>query len=1247
MISILLVVLTKWQLSSTTEYFQYKNRQSGSCIFSNPDGRFSYSICENWEDQYWTLDDYDGTYFRLRNKYSNKCIFNNADGRFGVHDCLSYEDQYWSKSGIDGNYFHLKNKHSGKCLYQNSDGRFSYGSCWTFTDQYWTIIEYFHLKNRESGSCIYQNSDGRFSYGNCAEYADQYWYQDNYYSLSDGQYFRLRNRQSGSCIYQNSDGRFSYGDCAEYDDQYWFKYDMDGDYFHLKNKQSGSCMYQNSDGRFSYGNCADFADQYWLQIYEYSLSPTQHPTPYPTTSRPTIGNIDVTPNISTIQVTACDGWDYGSMSSTLRMQLKGLNGITEFFIVNSQLPLPTQGRSTIFTVQDIDVSNIAELYSVLLSVDDLSGYCIQDLSVGYIFNGSAVEYIFNSSSYFGNGIILSNQCKHSYRYISSDIPLISCIENYLELNVYKKRGIYELDIHTCIIDNAGMSINNMKNNLYVTIMGKQENQNSYINTEIVYLDNFVPDIFNFEHLGHIIAENIPLTLSTENAPVLSSSVINQKIIGIKIEAVQDQSLNVNQIYLDIDGTEIQLNSKLFDNNRILIGFISDRTNRINIVESSRITIYKDGNLQYEGNINVYAIFEGFEELYQLPFVVGYSAEPMDWYSANSECVEGYGTSLASIHSEIDSFILNGLIPQQNVGLFIGLIRLDLDGRWTWIDQSHLDFTNWESGQSRNRDEDCGELYGESNWEWNDIPCSKIKNQYFVCSSPYWYKDTNRKFEINSIHTINDIVLVSIGNNNNEDSICIDSIIINNDGNDQSAKHISDNVIGGDSGLLSLSAIIKYPVCKTEVVGMTIDYDSSVSSMIDGDSTISGLQCSNGNKLISATCSISQSFEMSKTTSFSISNEDSSTNEYSWGTSSSITTGTSSSQSSSTSNEFSFGFNQELSIGISTTVEAGVETGIFSASASVENRLDFSFGSNQQWTQSNERSNEQSLSREQSQEQNRQNTESNSLTNSYESSYETSETKAIECSGEIEVPPSHSVQYSLIFNAFNVTLNTYTDLKLTLCSALINPDGNIDNNNNFIYIDNIPGVISHKETTTCQVQFTPAQYIRNDMTCYEEQRLSIADESNYIPKCNTNNGGNQYDGCQCSNGDDISVCWCVDELGNQLNGKAHQITDDMSNQQVCTQILQCSNTQYTYLSINKSVLTHHYHILRIIGIVTVILLLIIILYIGYMKRKKIGLNINIIKNWKYQRVSIPKEVEDEDEDEHEEDGINVGDQRANL
>lgn len=364
-------------------------------------------------------------------------------------------------------------------------------------------------------------------------------------------------------------------------------------------------------------------------------------------------------------------------------------------------------------------------------------------------------------------------------------------------------------------------------------------------------------------------------------------------------------------------------------------------NGVSLQKSDKIFVYGDAT-----NIamNVYGIFESHYIQYALPYIIEDSGDAgINWADAKEKCQEKYGTTLASIHSNQENFLMKSFLGNNNawVGLFD--LALEKQNNWKWDDLSTVQYTNWAPGEPNNANgEDCVHIYPDGTW--NDIDClNSAVNKKYVCSLPYWPPNTKRLFQINVPKDLANITLISMGNNHETDDLCIDSIKIN----DKSASYISNNIIGTKSGSLSLNAIFQYPVCSTEVVGVSIDYASSIAHVLPEDSKITGLECANYNRLLSSTCSIAQTYELSKTTSFSISSEDSRTNEYSWGSSSSVSLGTTSSSSytasHATSNEFSWGMEQSFSIGVSATKEASLSVGIASASASVTVSADLSFG----------------------------------------------------------------------------------------------------------------------------------------------------------------------------------------------------------------------------------------------------------------------------------------------------------------
>ena len=147
-------------------------------------------------------------------------------------------------------------------------------------------------------------------------------------------------------------------------------------------------------------------------------------------------------------------------------RLKGTDYPSQFFFVNKISTLPINGATQKFDIDDESVSdigtNIDNLYSIVLTLDDNFGYCIKGITVKISEN----TYEFTSEKYFGTGIVISKKCDYSFKYICGDTPLIQCYDNYLELNRVKPRGIYTLDIHTCITKGGDMTAKNMKDNVY-------------------------------------------------------------------------------------------------------------------------------------------------------------------------------------------------------------------------------------------------------------------------------------------------------------------------------------------------------------------------------------------------------------------------------------------------------------------------------------------------------------------------------------------------------------------------------------------------------------------------------------------------------------------------------------------------------------------------------------------------------------------------------------------------------------
>merc|ERR1712154_273351 len=160
----------------------------------------------------------------------------------------------------------------------------------------------------------------------------------------------------------------------------------------------------------------------------------------------------------------------------------------------------------------------------------------------------------------------------------------------------------------------------------------------------------------------------------------------------------------------------------------------------------------------------------------------------------------------------------------------------------------------------------------------------------------------------------------------------------------------------------------------------------------------------------------------------------------------------------------------------------------------------------------------------------------SSSTSQDQTYEHSETFSVSCDASTDIPAGHRMDYSLIFTKQNSTVKTYTDIKLTLCSAFLNP-AHPDEPQNFIYLRNVEGVLNKQETTTCNVDFAPAEALENDIGCSDEQQMAISSGAYYISTCRDEDSS-QYAPCQCESVflKTSPVCYCVDKMGNIMDNQ---------------------------------------------------------------------------------------------------------------
>ncbi|EMP36986.1 Macrophage mannose receptor 1, partial [Chelonia mydas] len=111
-----------------------------------------------------------------------------------------------------------------------------------------------------------------------------------------------------------------------------------------------------------------------------------------------------------------------------------------------------------------------------------------------------------------------------------------------------------------------------------------------------------------------------------------------------------------------------------------------------------------------------------------------SSSTRNWAQASLECLR-LGASLVSVEDLAEAnFLAHNIEPleEKSSTFWTGMYR-NVDGQWLWLDNTAVDFVNWNVGEpSSQQNEHCVEMYANSGY-WNNIYCSSYKG--YVCKKP--------------------------------------------------------------------------------------------------------------------------------------------------------------------------------------------------------------------------------------------------------------------------------------------------------------------------------------------------------------------------------------------------------------------------------------------------------------------------------------------------------------------------------
>lgn len=106
-------------------------------------------------------------------------------------------------------------------------------------------------------------------------------------------------------------------------------------------------------------------------------------------------------------------------------------------------------------------------------------------------------------------------------------------------------------------------------------------------------------------------------------------------------------------------------------------------------------------------------------------------ESMSWYSAKATC-EILGGHLATVSNSSENDAITSIVKDGYIdGYWLGATDEETEGVWKWIDGSNWNYTNWESGEPNNQNnQDYLQIY--PNGKWDDEEVDSSSKEGFIC-----------------------------------------------------------------------------------------------------------------------------------------------------------------------------------------------------------------------------------------------------------------------------------------------------------------------------------------------------------------------------------------------------------------------------------------------------------------------------------------------------------------------------------
>ncbi|KAG2458572.1 MRC1 protein, partial [Polypterus senegalus] len=104
----------------------------------------------------------------------------------------------------------------------------------------------------------------------------------------------------------------------------------------------------------------------------------------------------------------------------------------------------------------------------------------------------------------------------------------------------------------------------------------------------------------------------------------------------------------------------------------------------------------------------------------------------NWAHASVECLRS-GGNLLSVEDPMEATFVEKsieILHDKAKSFWIGMYK-NIDGSWLWIDNSVVDYVNWDSGEPSRHKEECVEIFSGSG-KWNNMNCNSYRG--YICKT---------------------------------------------------------------------------------------------------------------------------------------------------------------------------------------------------------------------------------------------------------------------------------------------------------------------------------------------------------------------------------------------------------------------------------------------------------------------------------------------------------------------------------